>query len=162
MNLQILIALLLALVPGSESRGSVFVLVEYFLRTGNNITYWIILAVLLNFMAVPIVFFFMDYLHEHLMKIRIYKKVIDKYIEIIRRKSDKFEEKFEVWGYVFLILFVGLPFTGSGAFTTSFIVWLLEWDRKKSFVAICLGVLIATVFSLLAAFGFFSGMSFIF
>lgn len=162
MNIQILIGLLLALVPGSEARGSIFVLVDYFLRTGNNVTYLIIVAVLLNFLAVPISFLFLDYIHEHLMKIKFYKKFIDKYIEIIRRKSDKFEEKFEIWGFLFLILFVGLPFTGSGAYTTSFIVWLLEWDRWKSGIAICLGVVVASVFSLLVAFGILSGLSFLF
>jgi uncharacterized membrane protein len=44
-----------------------------------------------------------------------------------------------------LLLFVGIPLPGTGAWTGSLIASLLEMDIKKASIAIFLGVLLATL-----------------
>lgn len=56
-------------------------------------------------------------------------------------KSDKIE-KYEFWG---LVLFVGIPLPGTGAWTGSLIAALLGIKFKKAFPAVVLGICIATV-----------------
>ena len=56
-------------------------------------------------------------------------------------KSDKIE-KYEFWG---LVLFVGIPLPGTGAWTGSLIAALLGVKFKKAFPAVILGICIATV-----------------
>ena len=56
-------------------------------------------------------------------------------------KSDKIK-KYEFWG---LMLFVGIPLPGTGAWTGALIAALLEVDIKKASVAILCGVALATI-----------------
>ena len=56
-------------------------------------------------------------------------------------KSDKIQ-KYE---FVGLMLFVGIPLPGTGAWTGALIASLLGIDIKKSSLAILCGILIATV-----------------
>ena len=54
-------------------------------------------------------------------------------------KKDQIE-KYEFWG---LLLFVGIPLPGTGAWTGSLIASLLGIKFKKAFPAVVLGVLLA-------------------
>jgi uncharacterized membrane protein len=56
-------------------------------------------------------------------------------------KSDQIE-KYEFWG---LVLFVGIPLPGTGAWTGSLIAALLGIRFRKAFPAVMLGILLATV-----------------
>ena len=56
-------------------------------------------------------------------------------------KSDKIE-KYEFWG---LVLFVGIPLPGTGAWTGSLIAALLGIKFKKAFPAVIIGICMATV-----------------
>ena len=56
-------------------------------------------------------------------------------------KKDQIE-KYEFWG---LVLFVGIPLPGTGAWTGSLIAALLGIRFKKAFPAIMLGICMATV-----------------
>ena len=55
-------------------------------------------------------------------------------------KSDKIQ-KYEFWG---LVLFVGIPLPGTGAWTGALIASLLNIRIRKAFPAILLGLLLAT------------------
>ena len=52
-----------------------------------------------------------------------------------------------------LMLFVAIPFPGTGAWTGALIAALLQFDRKKSFVYIFIGVLIAASLVTLGVYG---------
>ena len=69
------------------------------------------------------------------------KPIVDKLEAKAISKSDKIE-KYEFWG---LVLFVGIPLPGTGAWTGSLIAALLGVKFKKAFPAVILGILIATV-----------------
>ena len=69
--------------------------------------------------------------------------------EHILKRRDQIE-KYEFWG---LVLFVGIPLPGTGAWTGSGIAALLHMDRKKAFLAIILGVIMATVIMSVISYG---------
>ena len=56
-------------------------------------------------------------------------------------KKDKIE-RYEFWG---LVLFVGIPLPGTGAWTGSLIAALLNIDIKKAISAIFIGIIMATI-----------------
>ena len=59
-------------------------------------------------------------------------------------------EKYEFWG---LVLFVGIPLPGTGAWTGALIASLLLIRFQKAFVAIFLGIIIATVIMSVLSYG---------
>ena len=70
------------------------------------------------------------------------------------RKSDQVK-KYEFWG---LMLFVGIPLPGTGAWTGSLIASLLEIDIKKSSLAILCGIIMATVIMYIVSYGLVGNM----
>ena len=72
--------------------------------------------------------------------------------EIGRQGNEKSDQvkKYEFWG---LMLFVGIPLPGTGAWTGSLIASLLEIDIKKSSLAIFCGIIMATVIMYIVSYG---------
>ena len=64
-------------------------------------------------------------------------------------KKDKIEN-YEFWG---LVLFVGIPLPGTGAWTGALIAALLRIRFKKAFLAILLGIILATVIMSIVSYG---------
>ena len=64
-------------------------------------------------------------------------------------KSDNIR-RYEFWG---LVLFVGIPLPGTGAWTGALVASLLHMKIKKSFPAILIGIAIATVIMSLLSYG---------
>lgn len=77
------------------------------------------------------------------MKISFYQKLFSKYLMHLQKKSSSFEKRFNSLGYLALTLLVAIPLPFTGAWTGSLVSWGLDLDRKKSIVAIALGVTIA-------------------
>ena len=59
----------------------------------------------------------------------------------------------EKYGYLGIVIFVGIPLPGTGAWTGSLIASVLEMDRKKTFIAVLLGVIIASIIMMILSFG---------
>ena len=73
-------------------------------------------------------------------------------------KVEKHKGQIEKYGYWGLVLFVGIPLPGTGAWTGCLIASVLEMDKKKSFLAALLGVFIASVIMMLLSFGLLSNI----
>ena len=71
----------------------------------------------------------------------------------LNSKVDKNKDKIEKYGYLGLILFVGIPLPGTGAWTGCLISSVLEMDRKKSFLAIMLGIIMASIIMMFLSYG---------
>ena len=54
------------------------------------------------------------------------------------KKAEKNKPKVEKYGFWGLVLFVGIPIPGTGAWTGSLVAGLFEMDRKRSFIAVCI------------------------
>jgi len=158
MDLQIIIGLLLTILPVFELRGGLPVIVEYAVRNNASVWPWFILVLILNILIIFFIFWFLDTLHESLMNIKFYRRVMDKQLERIRRKADKIEKRMDSLGFLALALFVAIPLPGTGAWTGVLVAWFLGLERAKSFLAIALGVIIAGLIILFASLGLFSGI----
>ena len=73
-------------------------------------------------------------------------------------KVEKHKGQIEKYGYWGLVLFVGIPLPGTGAWTGCLIASVLEMDKKKSFLAALLGVFIASIIMMLLSFGLLSNI----
>ena len=71
------------------------------------------------------------------------------------KKIDKFERRYSALGFVTLVLFVAVPLPGTGAWTGSILSWILGLDRKKSILAISLGVVLAGILVFAGTLGIF-------
>ncbi len=69
-------------------------------------------------------------------------------------KSDNIK-RYEFWG---LVLFVGIPLPGTGAWTGSLIAALLDVDLKKAILAELLGIVIATVIMSFFSYGLLAAL----
>lgn len=80
---------------------------------------------------------------------------MDKLITKINIKTLSKREQIEKFGYIGLILFVGIPLPGTGAWSGSLLAHLLNLDKKKSILAITLGNIIAAIIISTLSYGLF-------
>jgi len=96
-----------------------------------------------NMIPVPIVFFFA----RKILNWGQDKKVIGKFCRFCLEKGEKggkkLKEKAGKGIYVALLLFVGIPLPGTGAWTGTLAASMLDLDFKKSVIAVLLGVTLA-------------------
>jgi len=147
--LVLLYAIILSILPIFELRGGMI----YAILAGINPFQAFIICTLANILIIFFVFFFLDYLHGSFMKLKSYKTIFNLYIEKTRKKVDKFKKNYSIYGFLALAIFVAIPLPATGAWTGCLIAWLLELERKKSILAIALGVLTAGLLVLLASLG---------
>ena len=69
----------------------------------------------------------------------------------IEENITKNKGKFEKYGTFALIFLVASPFPGTGSIIGVIAANIMKLDKKKSFIAICIGILISAAFVLLAA-----------
>ena len=63
------------------------------------------------------------------------------------------KKQIEKYGYIGLILFVGIPLPGTGAWTGSALAVLLNMNKKKSFLYIMLGIILASIIMSILSYG---------
>ena len=132
--------IILSLLPISELRGGIPVAVA----SGVGWFPAFITCVVANVLVIIPVFFFLDYVHTYLMKAKIYDRIFSMYLERVRKRVEAQMAK-HTWEYWVLFLFVAIPFPSTGAYTGCLVAWFLKMDRRKSFLTIALGVLVAGI-----------------
>lgn len=108
-----------------------------------------ILCVVGNLLPIPFILWFIDYIFKFLKKTKM-KNVIEK----LENKADSKKGQIEKYGFWGLVLFVGIPLPGTGAWTGALIASMLRMDKKKAFLASVLGVFMASIIMMLISFGF--------
>ncbi len=71
----------------------------------------------------------------------------------LKRKADKNKDQIVKYGFWGLVIFVGIPLPGTGAWTGSLVAALLHMPFKKAFAACALGVLMASVIMCIVSYG---------
>lgn len=99
------------------------------------------LCIIGNIIPIPFILLFIKQIFKLMKKTRIFRGLIIRLENRAMKKSDQVK-KYEFLG---LMLFVGIPLPGTGAWTGALVASLLDIDIKKSSLAIFLGILIATV-----------------
>ena len=154
MDLRLLYALILTIMPFTELRIGLPVAIIYAIDHNIPLIFVFFLIVLLNILLIFFIFYFLDNLHITLLNIKFYRRTFEGFLKRFQKKIDKFEKRYETLGFLALILFVAVPLPGTGAWSGSLIAWLLGLERKKSIISIALGVIIAGILVFLGTLGF--------
>ena len=152
---NLLYAIILSLLPISELRGGI----PYAYLTGSPIWLAYIVCVFANFWVGPITFLFLETIHKWLIKWSFYEKLFEIMVRRVRRKTTHLIDKYGFWG---IAIFVAIPLPVTGAFTGTFAAWLFGLNKKKSLLAVLVGVCIAgLIVSTVVYFGI-EGLSFLY
>lgn len=150
-----LIVFLISMVPLIELRGAIPYAVGFELPLVPSY----IVAVIGNMLPVPFIFLFA----RRILEWGKDKKVIGGFFTWCLEKGEKGGRKLESKAgrglYWALLLFVGIPLPGTGAWTGTLAASLLNMDFKKSVLYVMLGVVLAGVIMLLASLGVFGAIS---
>lgn len=109
-------------------------------------------AIVGNLLPIPFILLFLDKVFAFMKKHNILKKLVLKLEEKGNSKTDKIENK----EFLGLILFVAIPLPGTGAWTGALIASLLKTNKKKAFIAITIGILIASMIMTIGSYGLVS------
>lgn len=149
-----LIVFLISMVPLIELRGAIPYAVGFNLPMVPSY----IVAVIGNMLPVPFIFLFARKLLEWGKD----KPLIGRFFTFCLEKGEKggrkLQEKAGKGLYIALLLFVGIPLPGTGAWTGTLAASLLDMDFKKSTLYVMLGVILAGVIMLAASLGVFGAI----
>ena len=155
MDLRFLYALILTIMPVTELRAGLPLAMAFAVDKGIPLIWMFILIVTLNILVIFFIFYFFDVMHGRFMRFNFYRKSFEKFLIRLQKKIDKFERRYSALGFVTLVLFVAVPLPGTGAWTGSILSWILGLDRKKSILAISLGVVLAGILVFAGTLGIF-------
>ena len=102
-----------------------------------------------NIIPIPFILFFIKKIFAALKKAKLFRPLVEKMENKAMKKRDQIE-KYEFWG---LVLFVGIPLPGTGAWTGALVASLIDMDIKKAFKAILVGICLAAVIMTLISYG---------
>lgn len=108
-----------------------------------------IISILGNTLPIPLLLLFLDKVLKWLSNFKATKKLVSKLETKILSKKDQIEK----YGYVGLMIFVGVPLPGTGAWTGAGLAVLLNMEKKKSFIFIMLGVILASIIMSIVSYG---------
>lgn len=109
----------------------------------------LLICVVGNILPIPFVLLFLEMIFKWMEKWSVTKKIV-KWLE---KKGNSKRSQIDKYGYLGLILFVGIPLPGTGAWTGSLVAILLGLDKKKSFICILIGVMLAAFIMSILSYG---------
>ena len=140
-----IIIFVISLMPILELRGGLLaasLLDVEFLRAA-------IICIVGNVLPIPFVLLFLKFVLDVFSKWNVTKKLVN----WLEKKVEEKREQIDKYGYWGLILFVGIPLPGTGAWTGSLLAVMLGLNRKKSFVCILIGVILAAIIMSILSYG---------
>jgi len=139
--LKYILTFLISMVPIVELRAGI----PFGVGMGVKWYYAVPICMIGNMIPVPFIFFFA----RKILEWGADKKFIGKFFSWCLKKGHSGGEKLQAkagkgmfWA---LLLFVGIPLPGTGAWTGTLAASLLDLDFKKSIIAVSLGVVLAAV-----------------
>ncbi len=139
------VVFIISMVPLLELRGGL--LASALLQV--PITTAIPLCIIGNIIPIPFILLFIKKIFALLKKLPFMRGIV----EWLERRAMNRSDKIATGEFVGLMLFVGVPLPGTGAWTGSLIAALLEIDFKKAILAEFLGIIIATVIMSVVSYG---------
>jgi len=130
--------ILLSFLPISELRGAIPFAIA------NQVPWYAAycLAVSCNALVAPACWIFLSTVHKLFLKMDWYSRFFERFIE---RARLKLHEKVERWGWLGIAVFVAIPLPITGAWTGTLGAWVLGLSKRKTIVAVILGVIIAGI-----------------
>lgn len=143
MNLKgYLITFLISMVPIVELRGAIPIAEGM----GLNILWYYPIAIIGNMIPVPFIYFFARKVLEWGKDKKLIGKFFTWCLEKGEKGGEKLKEKAGITGTFWaLLLFVGIPVPGTGAWTGTLAASFLNLGFKTSILAVSLGVILAGI-----------------
>jgi len=110
-----------------------------------------IICIIGNIIPVPFILWLITWILECMRRSKM--KFLNKTAKWLDKKVDKHKGTIEKYGFWGLVLFVGIPLPGTGAWTGCLIAACLEMDRKKAFIAAMIGIFMASLIMMAISFG---------
>ena len=132
-------------------------------------------ALIGNLLPIPFILLFIPKILDFLYRFKFFRPIVD----WLRKKADKNAKKITdeecanepiengeccdmpAGAFIGLLLFVLIPVPGTGAWTGALVASLFNFPRKKSMLAITLGVIGCATIMILASYGIVGFLSFI-
>lgn len=126
----------MSFLPISELRGGIPFAIA------NGIPwYWAYLfSAGMNALVAPACWIFLSTLHKLFLKMAWYQKFFDRFVE---RAREKLRGNVEKWGWIGIAVFVAIPLPITGAWTGTLGAWVLGLSKRRTMLAVILGVICA-------------------
>lgn len=140
-----IVVFIVSLLPLLECRGGL--LVSSLLKVDIRIA--IPICVIGNLLPIPFILLFIKKIFQWLKRFSFTRKIIEK----LEKRAMNKKSALDKGEFIGLLLFVGIPLPGTGAWTGALIASLLNIDVKKATIAIFFGVLLATIIMSIVSYG---------
>lgn len=166
MLVKYLIIFIISMIPMIELRGAIPVALSpsdmlffgTFHGMGLPVLQSYIVCIIGNMLPVPIIFFFA----RKVLEWGADKPVIGRFFTFCLEKGEqggnRLKKKAGRGLFVALLLFVGIPLPGTGAWTGTLAASILDMDFKSSILAVMLGVILAGILMGAASAGLFGAL----
>ena len=140
-----LIVFIISLMPILELRGGLIAAALLNL----NVVRAFIICFIGNIIPIPFILWLITPIFDYLKKTKLFSGVVKR----LENKAMNKKEDIERLQYIGLMLFVGIPLPGTGAWTGCLIAALLNMDKKKAMLYAILGVVMAGIIMLIFSYG---------
>ncbi len=137
----------ISMFPIIELRGSIPV--GYAIGLPWHVT--MLISIIGNMLPVWFILFFIVRIFDFMKKRNILAKLVEKIEKRALNRSENVANR----EFLGLLIFVAIPFPGTGAWTGALIASLLKMDIKKSFITILFGVILASILVTFGVYGLF-------
>ncbi len=100
-----------------------------------------LVSVVGNIVIAIVLLYMLQWFEKWIRKVASVDKLYTRYVDALR---EKVRYKLSRWGYIVLLLFVGVPLPGSGVYTGALVSYLFSMEKLKSIVYISLGAVMAS------------------
>lgn len=107
-----------------------------------------------NILPIPFILLFLNRIFNKMEKWNWSKKLVT----FFRNRAHKNKSKINKYGILGLVLFVGIPLPGTGAWTGALVAAVFDMDIKKACVGILLGIVVALIIMSLISYGIISNI----
>lgn len=140
-----IIVFIISMLPILELRGGL--LAAALLKLSPIVSY--IICIVGNVIPIPFILLFITKIFDKLKKTKLLKGLVEK----LEKKALSKKDQLEKGEFIGLLLFVGIPLPGTGAWTGALLASLLGMNKKKAFISILLGVILASIIMMIISFG---------
>lgn len=138
---------LISMVPLLELRGGLLVAASLKVPMMTAIP----LCVIGNIIPIPFILLFIKKIFQWTREWPVIGAIVKK----LEARADKKSDFLEKGEFIGLMLFVGIPLPGTGAWTGALVASLLDMDLKKASLAILCGIVLATIIMTVVSYGTF-------
>ena len=108
-----------------------------------------IICIIGNILPIPFILLFLNKIFAAMEK----WKPTEKLVKFFKDRAIKNKAKIDKYGFWGLVLFVGIPLPGTGAWTGSLVASVFNMDIKKSALAIFIGIILAFIIMSIVSYG---------